>query len=268
MRLAELQALFSEAMLDEDGFGSASARLESQISSGLKLSAARQIGIYRNSTLAGLQNALSEIFPVCMRLVGEDFFYALTRRYVCHFPSRSPDLGDYGEDFPDYAADFEPLAGLPYFPDVARLEWNWHRVFHAPRSIPFDFQALAGVPEDRQGDLVFALPLASALLQSRYPVHRIWQVNQPEFQGDSRVDLDEGGIRLLIWRDDNDMRVEPVDEPTWHVLNEIQAGHSVVAIYAHLAQHPLAVDMSRMLPDLVRRGWIASFLLAKSVSPP
>lgn len=268
MKLTELQALFSEAMFADDGQGAATVRLASQIRNGDKLSAARQIEIYRNSTLAGLQNALSEIFPVCQRLVGEQFFYALTRHYVRHYPSRSPDLGDYGKDFPAFAADFEPLASLPYFSDVARLEWSWHRVFHAVQSKSFDFQALAQVPEERQGQIVFALPMASALLESAYPVHRIWQVNQPEFDGDLWVDLDAGGVRLMIWREENDMRIDSVDEPSWRVLNEVQASRSIAAMCAHLAQCSPAVDVSRILPGLVQRGWIASFSLADAVPDP
>ena len=99
MKLNELQSLFSEAMIGKDGHGRAATKLESQLRSTEKLTAARQIEIYRNSTLSGLQNALSELFPVCLRLVGKDFFYALSLRYVYHFHSVSPDLGGFWQRF-------------------------------------------------------------------------------------------------------------------------------------------------------------------------
>jgi hypothetical protein len=53
---------------------------------------------------------------------------------------------------------------------------------------------------DADIDTSDALPPYMRLLQSPYPVHRIWQVNQPEWQGDDAVSLNEGGVNLLIHR--------------------------------------------------------------------
>ena len=44
------------------------------------------------------------------------------------------------------------------------------------------------------------------LVASAFPILRIWQVNQPDYEGDDRVDLDAGGDALLVRRD-GDWRV-------------------------------------------------------------
>src|SRR4029077_20757608 len=46
----------------------------------------------------------------------------------------------------------------------------------------------------------FVLHPSAQIVVSRYPVLRIWQVNQPDYTGDDRVDLAEGDEALLVWR--------------------------------------------------------------------
>ena len=130
---------------------------------------------YRETTLGALADALAAIHPVCVRLVGEDAFRQLARRCARERPSRSPDLNDYGE-LADFIEGFAPARALPYLADVARLEWALHRARHA-------------APGD-----------GPTILVSPYPIDRIWTTNQPDWEGDTEVRLDEGGVRLAIGR--------------------------------------------------------------------
>ena len=59
-----------------------------------------------------------------------------------------------------------------------------------------DLERLTQVPPERYADLRFALHPACRLLRSAYPVRRIWQVSQPDYQGDQAVALDEGGDHI------------------------------------------------------------------------
>ncbi len=258
--LRHIQALFCESIF-EDQSGSAVNELSRYITPGPGLSPEDHVKIYRRSVLAKLAEALSEIYPVCLKLVGEAFFSAMAQTFVRRTPSRSPDLGEYGHDFGDFIEGFEPADTLPYLPDVARLEWAWHRVFHAEAAEPLDPESLAQVPADQQGRIRFHLAPSSALLESIYPIHRIWQVNQPDFDGDGRVDLDDGGIRLLVWRRGFDMHMNPLDEGTWYVLKSCQDGNDFATVCENLEQQVPNADMSTVLPELVERGWINSFSL-------
>ncbi len=262
-RLRELQVLVQAAVFEGETDGPALAAASEYINGTANLPPAEHLKIYRAGILGTLVRALGEIYPVCSRLVGEDFFEAMAGIYVRRVPSRSPDLGEYGADFADFAAGFEPAAELPYLADVARLEWRWHRVFHGPESGKLDLDALAHVPAERQGEIIFHLPGASALLESAYPVHRIWEVNQPDYQGDERVDLDEGVARLLIWRDGYAMRIDTLNEGEWRVLEAIQAGEAFERVCTRLEGLEPRPDIAQLLPQLVRRGWIGSFSLAE-----
>ncbi len=191
--LAELQQQFVAQLLRPDGDLPESIRPNG-------LSSAARLGVYRNNTLTGLGKALAAIYPVVERLVGEDFFRHAARVFIRRHPSHCGDVGEYGAGFADFLAEFEPARALGYLPDVAQLEWARHRAARAADHDPLDLAALARVTPDDYESLYFALHPSVRLLESDYPVLRIWQVNQPDYAEEDRVDLREGGCRLLIWR--------------------------------------------------------------------
>ena len=158
LALHELQRRFAAAVLDSDGSG-----FEHHIRAA-GLPGARRLQVYRNNTRLGLTGALEAVYPVVSKLVGEGFFRYAAAEYIARHPSRLGDLHEYGGFFPAFLRAFEPAAELVCLPDVARLEWSYHQVFHAARHMPLDPRALANIPAERQGALRFQLhPAAYAL---------------------------------------------------------------------------------------------------------
>src|SRR5215471_6617276 len=82
-----------------------------------------RLKVYRNNTFSSLTAALKDSFPVVCQLVDERFFGYAAQEYIRTHPPRAPRLAEYGEDFADFLAGFEPARRLPYLSDVARLEW-------------------------------------------------------------------------------------------------------------------------------------------------
>ncbi len=258
--LHRVQELFCSAVFEPDN-GASLEEFRRCIAPRPGLSADDHIKIYRQGVLAKLVEALAEIYPVCRKLVGEAFFHAMARTFVQQIPSLSPDLGEYGHGFGTFIEGFEPAGALPYLADVARLEWLWHRVYHAEPSTLLDSDSLARVPAERQGEIRFRPAAATALLESIYPIHRIWQANQPEHDDDGCVALDEGGVRLLIWRRGYDMCMDPLDEGSWCVLKSFRDGRDFATACESLKAQVPNGDMAGILPALVQKGWIASFTL-------
>ena len=142
---------------------------------------------------------------------------------------------------------------------MARLEWAWHRAFNAADAPPIDTQALGQVEECDRERIAFALPEGSGLLESAYPAHRIWEVNQEEYVGDATVDLEEGGVKLLIWRKELAMRIDVLDAAEWFCVSGIDAGMRFGELCSRLhAQHP-HTDVGTMFANMMQRGWLASF---------
>lgn len=259
METIALQQLFYRALREKDP--ASIQELGKHIKGPQSLSGDRALEIYRGSVVGKLTRTLTSIYPVCCRLVGEQFFDAMAAVYIKKFPSTSPDLGDYGEYFPEFLASFPPVAQLPYLPDVARLEWHWNRVFNGEDTTELDVTALGKVPQEKWGELVFHLPKNSVFLESVYPIHRLWEINQPDYREDETVSLDEGGVKIFLWRQNYDMRIDLPNDAEWELLKAFKSGSMFEVICANLEAIEPPIDVGSLLPVFVRRGWIESFSL-------
>ncbi len=199
----------------------------------------RHVQIYRNNVFVSLTSALQDVYPVVTRLVGEGFLKYAADEFIRRHPPRGGNLHDFGGEFAEFLASFPPAAKLEYLPDVARLEWAYHRVFHGPDHAPLKQEALTAVPAECYGELKFTLHPASRLLSSDYPILRIWQVNQPDYQGDDTVDLTEGGARLLVIRRDITVEIQPLSKGEFALLQTLAAGKTFeLACNAALTAEP------------------------------
>jgi hypothetical protein len=138
---------------------------------------------YRRNIHANWRNALAAAHPVCERLVGSAFFDECAARHARAAPSRDGDLNRFGASFASFLAGYPPAAGLPYLPDVARLEWAVHVAAFAADPEPFDAARLASMAVDDLGAVRWMAQAGSALIDSPHPVVSIWEANQPGGDG-------------------------------------------------------------------------------------
>ncbi len=196
--LQTLQADFARVLLDAAGDAEHEALNTLILADGL--SPERRLRIYRNNVFHGLTEALAAVYPVIQRLVGEDFFRMLAQRFIPTHSSRSGNLHDFGQELARFLHVFYPAQSLPYLPDVARLEWAYHRAFHAADACAIDITSFEDAATAHADSLRFTLNPAAAIIESDYPILTIWETNQDGFEGDSRVVLDGTGDRVLVNR--------------------------------------------------------------------
>jgi hypothetical protein len=203
-----------------------------------------RVQVYRNNFFISLRQALADVYPVVRRLVGEEFFNQLARRFVREHPSRSGNLHDFGRELARFLGQLPDLSGLPYLPDVAALEWALHEVFHEAEAPPFDFSKLTD-PESAR------LPLhpAARLVASRYPVLAIWEANQADEPG--VVDLDAGGDWLIVLRDGLERKIARATAGEFALLGalaqDMTLGEACEAAVAAEPQLDLAAAMGRFV---------------------
>jgi hypothetical protein len=226
------------------------------------MSAAARIDIYRNNVLGNYRKALAATFPVVRRLVGAAFFNATVDAYVRAHPSTRGDVNRYGSDLARFLAAYEPARTLAYLPDVARLEWAIDQSAIAADAPPFDLAALAALPEDAHACLRFVLHPSVQLVESHYPILHIWRVNQADYEGSAKVDLDEGGDSLLVARGERGVDVERLKPGMAALLHSFAAGERL-AIAAGLAA---GAEPSFDLPAALRRH-VANHVLVAFVAP-
>jgi hypothetical protein len=271
--LRTLQLRLGRAFFEDGTGGPGAAAALSGLRALPRVSATRCLGIYESAVENALRGALSEIFPVCEALVGEEYFRALARDYGRAAPSEHPDLGSCGATFPGFLEQQPSLDGLPYLPDVARLELAWHAAFAAPDPpSTTDPEALAEALSQRPEQWRFRLPPSARLVSSPHPVLAIWEAHQEDSDaaGDFDIDFGSGPDRIIVWRQELDMRVQRVEAGLWPLLEAIALGCSVAQLLTlgepggasageELGELP-ATDFAPVLEsvgELLSRGWIA-----------
>ncbi len=244
--LSAQQAGFAQAIVDPRKAADAAPLL-----AGNAAIAEDRIAIYRGNALANARKALSGAYPVINRLVGDEFFEGLAREYQRRFYSRSGDLNEYGDAFASFLEDFPHVRELPYLPDVARLEWAGHRAHYAADVAVFDLSRLAAIPPERQGDLRFRFNPAVSIVGSRFPVDRIWEVNQPGFDGDAGVDLDAGPRHVMVVRPRFRVLVRRLSSGAFGWIDAAARGRTLTqALEAAFTIDP-AFDLGTTLAELI-----------------
>lgn len=141
---------------------------------------AHRLDVYRNNVVLSLLEALATTFPVTRKLVGDEFFREMGRRFIRRHPPTSPRLSEFGEMLPAFIADFVAAASVPYLADVARLEFLRVQAFHAADAEPvpaIDFQALLASP-DELANLRITLHPSCRWFASRHAVVSLWAAHQ------------------------------------------------------------------------------------------
>ena len=148
----------------------------------------QRLAIYRANIAAAATKALVAAYPVIRQVVGETFFDGLAHAYQRAHPSTSGDLFDFGAAFAGFVADFPHTQSLPYLPDLARLEWAVHRAYGAEDAEAVDRQALAQVAPAQQAAIRFDWAAGTTIVDSPFPIARIWLIHQSEFEDEFSVD--------------------------------------------------------------------------------
>jgi hypothetical protein len=232
-RLAELQHRIARAITDDTG------QTIADLVRANGIDPRRRIRIYRNNMFANYTDALRQTYATVLRIVGEQFFDFAAQNYVRAHGSRSGNLHDFGDQFAGFLEKFEPSAGLPYLGDVARIDWLCERAYFAREYAGIASQALQRVPEYQRLSVTFDRHPGTGLLESDFPVFRIWRVNQTGYEGDQTVRLDEGGTRVMVRSTDTGAEVVQLNAGEYLFLQQLLEGKTLyVACQAAMQRQP------------------------------
>ena len=222
----------------------------------------RRLAIYRANVAASAAKALVAAYPVLCRVVGELDFDGLARAYQNLFPSTSGDLFDYGAQFAEFLAQSPYSTSWPYLADLARLEWAVHRAYGAGDAKAWDQATLGQVAPARQAGIRFDWAAGTAIVDSKYPVVRIWQIHQSEYDGEFSVAWNASECALVA-REGFRVGVSVLDAGDAAFIAGSLAGAPLGAcVEAALAVDP-AFDLGRLLSRAVARNIICGSALGE-----
>jgi hypothetical protein len=245
--LLELQLQFRRAVLGGD-----TAPLAPVIC-GDGLDPAARLRIYRNHAFATLGAILEGAFPVVCRLVDKRFFAYAAHEYLREHPPHSRCLVEYGADFADFLAGFEPCKDLPYLVDVARFEWALNTAATVREAFPLKIEALAGIPPERAALLKISLQPSVSYFASAWPIGVIWLANQQNEV--PTVDLASGGTTIEIRRANEGFNWQRLDPGAFAFRRALAEGCAFGAAAAIAAADP-AFDSAAALDRLFEEGLV------------
>ena len=224
------------------------------------LDPAARVGIYRNHAFATLGASLQGTFPVVCRLVDKRFFAYAAHEYLRKHPPHSRCLVEYGADFADFLANFEPCKALPYLADVARFEWALNIAASVREAAPLPLQALAKVPASKAAYLTLHLQPSLSYVVSPWPIDAIWQANQ-ENEVPS-VDLASGGAGLEIRRTRDAIAWLRLDPATFAFRRALADGLVLAAAMRSATVQDPAFDFAAALQHIVGEGLAVAYGLS------
>lgn len=251
MRLVELQTSLSQVLLG----GSPNSTLLASLV-GLTGERERRLAVYRNSVRHALLGVLEAAFPVLRELIGEECFTAVGLTFVAQHPPQRPVLYAYGVDFSYFLSKFQPMAHLPWLADIARLEWARNEALFAPEGELLTPEQLAAVPPDQLPGLSVSLHPSVRLLESKWPIHAIWEAHQPDGGPLEAVDLKQAQL-VIVWRWKSAVVQQPLSTAEFTLLAAF-AAHRPFAEAADMAiESDVAFDLTTALAYFLKQGVLA-----------
>jgi len=224
------------------------------------LDAQRRMNIYKNNLMIGLTNALLAVYPVINKLVGDTFFSYAAKEYIKRHPSESGDLHSFGEYFSMFLGGFSPAAKLVYLADMAKLEWAYHLAFHAGNETGIDMGALAKLTETQLSNIRLRLNNSAILIDSDFPLLQIWQANQ-EFSSKENVNLDEGGVKIIVNRNEFDIEFTPLRDGHYAFLQSLMNDQSFTLACESAVHVEQNINLSECLHRFISNNIIVDFTL-------
>jgi uncharacterized protein (UPF0276 family) len=200
----------------------ADALFAPETESALQLKHAERFGLYRGNLTSTWAKALAAAYPVIAQLVGEEFFAALAREYGRSHPSENGDLNRFGAHFESFLRGFEHVRDLPYLPDMARLEWQLHRIHYAPHEAALQAQDIDPQTVEQSS---FRWQATAQLFASPWAVVPLWQAHQAASATGFPPDMGKPSQALLS-RPEWTAQVTPLLAPEYAALQALRNGET------------------------------------------
>ncbi|MBV8391927.1 MAG: putative DNA-binding domain-containing protein [Alphaproteobacteria bacterium] len=251
LALRELQAAFADHLL-----AGPRPDLVAAIVGG-RLPAEARLRIHRHHVLTSLAKVLEATFPTVSRLVGEDFFAGMARAFIVAEPPAQPVLAEYGKGFAAFIDTYAPAQGLPYLADMARLDWALGVAFSGSFGPCLTADTLAAIPAEELPARNLLLMPGATLLDSPYPLDRIWNAARRDASTD-KVDVGAGGVRLLIYRQTDDSAFLVLGPGEAVFLSALANGAALEQATEAAFGCEAGFDLSRSFPRLLSLGVFAA----------
>src|SRR5262245_62651856 len=181
---------------------------------------------------------LVQRFPVVRRLIGDESFSLMARRYMFSALARTSTRSNYGGTFPQFLRSLGTAASLEYVADIAELEMVCGKARRSADARPLSMRDIASLRIGQLKELRAVLHPSTFLVSSRFPIVTIWENNR-----------DDTGPRMVErWIAESALVARP------HLHVEVRrlsrGGHAFIGALSHGETMSSAVEAGRLVaPD-------------------
>jgi hypothetical protein len=180
----------------------------------------------------------------------------MARSHIRATPPASPLLFEYGRDFPAFIEGYEYAQDMPWLADTARIERAWLDAYHAEDVAPLSPGALAAVPSDTLGDLVFTAHPTTRIVRSAYPAVAIFAMNRVE---GSVTPLVSGAAEdALVTRPEMEVTVRLLPPGGAVFLTSLIAGETLGEAAAIAFAEAPSFDLTGSIAGMIEAGVFAA----------
>lgn len=180
-----------------------------------------RLAVYQNNFYASLIEILQDAYPTLHKLIGEESFKALARKFIESSPPDNPLLFKYGEGFAEFIDNFSALVHYPYLSDVCRLDWMRHCAYYTRDEKSLSTEIFLQYDVVQIGRATLGLHPSAHMLASRYAVYSIWESNQQEEPVEINASTPEN---VLVFRTHEGIQTLNISAPTLVFLQHLQSG--------------------------------------------
>lgn len=246
MQLNEYQNQFKNLMLDHpDALETPPEDIAAFCATG-DIPLPARLKVYRNNIVGSLTDLLKLTFPTVLALVGDKFFETMARSFILKHPPSKGVLSHYGEGMDTFIADYAPAKTLPYLSDIAAYEIAKNHSYHAADDQALSTEMLANVNPDELDSLPVQLRANVHLVASRFPltdIEKFCREDAPE----STLDVDQGGQKLMVFRNGFDIDVISVGDAEFAFLDHLQKGKTLGDATTLTLEHHTNFDIQAIL---------------------
>lgn len=210
-----------------------------------------RITAHTRRSLAALADSLRLAYRVTARILGRPRFQAAALAFARRHPPADPVPAAFGDRFPDFLAEQQPLPGLPYLADVAALDRLWTEAHLAPHAdaLALDDLAVDGNGEWRTRRLT--LHPAAGFLWFTSPAVSLWQAHQ---DGIDAVLPEAQAEGALVTRPKHRVALRSISRPEHRMLFGLRLGERIDEAAAATAKVYPEADPDEVLAELVGSG--------------
>lgn len=177
-----------------------------------------RLNIYAAAYQIRLEDCLRKDFPALDRLIPHCELDEMLFEYFQRHPSTSFNIGDAGAQLPQFIVESHWSRKYPWASELARLEWLINEAFYAPEVPPLDLEKITTLSPEAWNECSFKVDPSLRLMRARFDVDALWRDEL------SVENLSEGEYFLSVFRENDQVWVQPMEPTDYHLLDLVSKG--------------------------------------------